>query len=150
MVKVDTWGVAFKTALVLSAVAVVTNFERQYAFCNTAFEQEAEAESKKKLPVQTITIFNSLALVFDDRQELPSAIFTAYQLGGLLDQVGPPVTKSYRSPQAPLEGTAVPQMLRGEDWEAGRGVDVHLALAAVLGFEAGAEINARGPVGPPR
>ena len=50
----------------------------------------------------------------------------------------PPVTKSYRSLQATLEGTAVPQMLWGEDWEAGRGVDVHLALAALLDFEAGA------------
>ena len=48
------------------------------------------------------------------------------------------MTKSYRPLQATLEGTAVPKMLRGEDWEAGRGVDVHLTLAAVLDFETGA------------
>ena len=47
--KVDTRGVAFKTAL---ALAVVTNFERQYNFYNTAFKQEAAAESKEKLPVR--------------------------------------------------------------------------------------------------
>ena len=93
--KVDTRGVAFKTALALPTAAVVANFERQYDFYNTAFEQEAAAESKKKLPVRTITIFNRLALVFDDdagkellAQEENSdlaAIFGAYQSGGLLN-----------------------------------------------------------------
>jgi hypothetical protein len=37
-----------QNGLALPTAAVVTNFERQYDFYNTAFEQEAGAESKKK------------------------------------------------------------------------------------------------------
>ena len=143
----DTRGVAFKTALALPTAAVVANFQRQYDFYKAAFDEEAAAGGKAgKLPVRTITVFNRLALVLDDDlgRQLPgggdggdddaAAVFGRYQSGGLLNQVRPPVVKSYRSLRDTLDATPVPQMLRGEDWEAGRGVDVHLALAAVLDF----------------
>ncbi|EED92895.1 ubiquitin activating enzyme 2, partial [Thalassiosira pseudonana CCMP1335] len=61
-------------------------------------------------------------------------VFREYQSGGLLNQVRPPIIKPYKSLADTLEGTAVPQMLRGEDWELGKGVEVHLSLAAVLEF----------------
>ena len=61
-------------------------------------------------------------------------IFCKYQSGGLLNQVRPPIAKQYRSLSETLEGTPVPQMLRGEDWELGKGVEIHLSLAAALEF----------------
>ncbi|KAL3809293.1 hypothetical protein ACHAXA_009417 [Cyclostephanos tholiformis] len=61
-------------------------------------------------------------------------VFGKYQSGGLMNQVRPPITKHYRSLTETLEKTAVPQMLRGEDWELGKGVDVHLSISAVLNF----------------
>ena len=61
-------------------------------------------------------------------------IFKNYQSGGLLNQVRPPVVKSYKSLEETLVQTPVPQMLRGDDWEAGKGVEVHLSIAAVLDF----------------
>jgi len=140
--KVDTRGVAFKTALSLPTSSVISNFERQYDFYKTAFDEE-EGDSDKKMPVRTITIFNRLALVLNDDNgkkllEDPSIasidIFGKYQSGGLLNQVRPPITKQYRSLAETLEKTPVPQMLRGEDWELGKGVDVHLSISAALNF----------------
>lgn len=61
-------------------------------------------------------------------------VFREYQSGGLLNQVRPPIIKSYKSLEETLTGTTVPQMLRGDDWEAGKGVEVHLSIAAVLDF----------------
>ena len=60
--------------------------------------------------------------------------FREYQSGGLLNQVRPPIIKSYKSLEETLVQTSVPQMLRGEDWEAGKGVEVHLSIAATLEF----------------
>lgn len=140
--KVDTRGVAFKTALQLPTESVISNFERQYDFYKQAFEEE-ECNAGKKFPVRTITIFNRLALVLNDDNgkallEDPCVksidVFREYQSGGLLNQVRPPIIKPYKSLADTLEGTAVPQMLRGEDWELGKGVEVHLSLAAVLEF----------------
>jgi len=52
----------------------------------------------------------------------------------LLNQVRPPILKQYNSLAETLQGTPVPQMLRGEDWELGKGVEVHLSIAAALDF----------------
>lgn len=141
--KVDTRGVAFKTALSLPTSSVVSNFERQYDFYKTAFDED-EANSGKKFPVRTITIFNRLAFVLDETVLEGSSIdiFGDYQSGGLLNQVRPPISKSYKSLEETLVKTPVPQMLRGEDWEAGKGVEIHLSIAAVLDFE---EKNGRWP-----
>lgn len=93
--------------------------------------------------MRTITIFNRLALVLDDDngksllndpQVASIDIFGRYQSGGLLNQVRPPIVMEYRSLADTLESTPVPQMLRGEDWELGKGVEVHLSIAAVLDF----------------
>lgn len=140
--KVDTRGVAFKTALQLPTASVISNFERQYDFYKSSFDEE-EGNANKKFPVRTITIFNRLALVLNDDNgkallddpEIPSIdVFGEYQSGGLLNQVRPPIAKEYRSLLETLECTPVPQMLRGEDWELGKGVEVHLSIAAVLEF----------------
>jgi len=140
--KVDTRGVAFKTALQLPTASVISNFERQYDFYKTTFDED-EVNANKKFPVRTITIFNRLALVLDDDngnsllsdpQVASIDIFGRYQSGGLLNQVRPPIVKEYRSLADTLESTPVPQMLRGEDWELGKGVEVHLSIAAVLDF----------------
>lgn len=128
--KVDTRGVAFKTALALPTESVVSNFERQYDFYKSAFDEDVE-NANKKFPVRTITIFNRLALVLDEES---SKMISKYESGGLLNQVRPPIAKQYKSLAETLEGTPVPQMLRGEDWELGRGVEVHLSIAAVLDF----------------
>jgi len=141
--KVDTRGVAFKTALALPTSSVLANFERQYEFYKSTFDEE-EGNSGKKMPVRTITIFNRLALVLNDdsgKQLLEESgitsidVFGSYQSGGLLNQVRPPIGKEYRSLAETLEKTPVPQMLRGEDWELGKGVDIHLSIAAVLNFQ---------------
>ena len=141
--KVDTRGVAFKTALALPTASVLANFERQYEFYKSTFDEE-EGNSGKKMPVRTITIFNRLALVLNDdsgKQLLEESgitsidVFGSYQSGGLLNQVRPPIAKEYRSLAETLEKTPVPQMLRGEDWELGKGVDIHLSIAAVLNFQ---------------
>ena len=141
--KVDTRGVAFKTALALPTSSVLANFERQYEFYKSTFDEE-EGNSGKKMPVRTITIFNRLALVLNDdsgKQLLEESgiasidVFGSYQSGGLLNQVRPPIAKQYRSLAETLEKTPVPQMLRGEDWELGKGVDIHLSIAAVLNFQ---------------
>ncbi|KAK1745267.1 ubiquitin-activating enzyme E1 [Skeletonema marinoi] len=63
--KVDTRGVAFKTALGLPTESVVSNFERQYDFYKSAFDED-EGNANKKFPVRTITIFNRLAFVLND------------------------------------------------------------------------------------
>ena len=136
----ETRGVAFKTALALPTAAVVSNFERQYDFYKATFDEE-EGDSGKTFPVRTITIFNRVALVLNDdngKKLLEDAgidVFGTYQSGGLLNQIRPPIAKQYRSLADTLEKTAVPQMLRGEDWERGLGVDVHLSIAAVLNFQ---------------
>jgi len=138
---VDTRGVAFKTAIQLPTSAVIDNFEKQYQFYKSKFDED-EANAEKKMPTRTITIFNRLALVLNDDdgkkllQESNVALdaFGAYQSGGLLNQVRPPTRQSYRSLAETLEKTPVPQMLRGEDWELGKGVEIHLSLAAVLDF----------------
>jgi hypothetical protein len=141
--KVDTRGVAFNTALALPTRAVIENFERQYDFYKTTFDQE-EQGSGKTFPVRTITIFNRLALVLNDENSKIMFdgsgsdfvdVLGKYQSGGLMNQVRPPIAKQYRSLAETLEKTPVPQMLRGEDWELGKGVDVHLSLSAVLNFQ---------------
>ena len=145
--KVDTRGVAFKTALGLPTEAVVSNFERQYDFYKSAFDED-EDNANKKFPVRTITIFNRLALVLSDdngKKILEGTsvdAFRQYQSGGLLNQVRPPIFKEYKSLAETLQGTPVPQMLRGEDWELGKGVEVHLSIAAALDFH---EKNNRWP-----
>jgi len=140
--KVDSNGVVFKEALKLPTSEVVTNFQRQYDFYKSKFDEEQasadEASQKKKFPLRTITMFNRLALILDD-EFLSSAgvsvdVFSSYQAGGLLNQIRPPIVKEYRSLAETLETTAVPQMLRGEEWEAGKGIDIHLSIAAVLDF----------------
>ena len=123
---------AFKEALKLPTSAVVTNFERQYDFYKQKHEDDAETK-EKKFPVRSITMFNRLALVLPDGDNDLTA-FEDYQAGGLLNQVRPPISKSYKSLQETMECTAVPQMLRGEDWESGKGIETHLSIAAVLDF----------------
>lgn len=138
----DTRGVAFNTALALPTRAVIANFERQYDFYKSTFDTE-KGDLAKTFPVRTITIFNRLALVLNDENGKILMddfntdfveVFGRYQSGGLMNQVRPPVAKQYRSLEETLEKTPVPQMLRGEDWEMGKGVDVHLSISAVLNF----------------
>ena len=140
--KVDSNGVVFKEALKLPTSEVVANFQRQYDFYKSKYDQEQASAAgdakKRKFPLRTITMFNRLALVLDD-DFLPSVgstadVFGCYQAGGLLNQIRPPIVKEYRSLADTLETTAVPQMLRGEEWEAGKGIDVHISIAAVLDF----------------
>ena len=73
-----------------------------------------------------------MALVLEDPADV--AAFGSYQAGGLLNQVRPPIQKSYRSLAETLETTAVPQMLRGDEWESGKGIEIQLSIAAVLEF----------------
>ena len=129
--KISAQDVIFKEILKQPTSAVLKNFQKQYDYYKRKHQDESTT-----FPVRTITMFNRLALVMD---KLPEGItkerFAAlYESGGLLQQVRPPVYKSYRSFAETLEKTAVPQMLRGEDWEAGKGIAVHLSVAAVLEF----------------
>jgi ubiquitin-activating enzyme E1 len=137
--KVNAQDVTFTEILKQSTTAVVENFTKQLDFYQV--QHEKSGDSNKKLPVRTITMFNRLALVVDDEaQNALSAegvtnltdLGTAYHAGGLLQQVRPPIYKEYESLSATLhQGTAVPQMLRGEDWESGAGIENHLCVAAV-------------------
>ena len=111
--------------------SVVANFERQYDFYKQQ-HASSEEDKEKKFQVRSITMFNRLALVIDEDASLDA--FQSYQAGGLLNQVRPPITKSYNSLEETLESTAVPQMLRGEEWEAGKGIEIHLSIVAVLDF----------------
>jgi len=129
--KLDTSGVAFKEALKIPTSSVVTNFQRQYEFYKE--QHEASEEKDSKFPVRYITMFNRLALVLDDESDALND-FQSYQAGGLLNQVRPSVEKSYKSLKETLEQTPVPQMLRGEEWELGHGIEIHLATQAVLDF----------------
>jgi len=124
---VDSNGVIFKEALKLPTLEVVTNFQRQYDFYKSKHEED------NKFRVRTITMFNRLALVLED-DIVSTDAFASYQAGGLLNQVRPPILKEYRSLAETLESTAIPQMLRGEEWEAGHGIEIHIAIAAVLDF----------------
>eukprot|EP00546_Thalassionema_frauenfeldii_P018444 CAMPEP_0178900650 /NCGR_PEP_ID=MMETSP0786-20121207/3584_1 /TAXON_ID=186022 /ORGANISM="Thalassionema frauenfeldii, Strain CCMP 1798" /LENGTH=1237 /DNA_ID=CAMNT_0020571663 /DNA_START=42 /DNA_END=3756 /DNA_ORIENTATION=+ len=128
--KLDTSGVAFKEALKLPTSSVLANFERQYEFYKE--QHESSGNSDKKFPVRSITMFNRLALVLNE-DDKPSA-FGTYQAGGLLNQLRPPIQTSYQSFADTLERTPVPQMLRGEEWELGHGIENHLATQAVLDF----------------
>uniref|UniRef100_A0A7S4R506 Ubiquitin-activating enzyme E1 C-terminal domain-containing protein n=1 Tax=Ditylum brightwellii TaxID=49249 RepID=A0A7S4R506_9STRA len=137
--KVDSKGVVFKELLKLNTPQFVATFQKQYDSYKKQFDEEKKDGDKFR--VRTITIFNRLALVFDDDEHdllgktgLSAPNFAAYESGGLLNQVKPPVSKSYKSLSETLESTPVPQMLRGEDWEAGVGINVHLSFAAVLDF----------------
>jgi ubiquitin-activating enzyme E1 len=134
--NVDSSGVVFTEALKLPTSEVVSNFQRQFDFYKAEFDKEQDP--KKKFPVRTITLFNRLALVLDDEflSEVGVSldVFASYQAGGLLNQVRLPAIKEYRSLAETLEQTVVPQMLRGEEWEAGKGVEIHLSIAAVLEF----------------
>lgn len=136
--QVNTTDVAFQEALKQPTTSVLTNFQRQYDYYQEQFFESSSDDNKKKFPVRTITMFNRLALVLkndDTNSSITPDVFRSYEAGGLLHQVRPVVTKQYKSLQETLEsGTAVPQMLRGEDWEHGKGIDVHLSLAAVLEF----------------
>ena len=131
--RLSTHDVAFTEALKQPTAQVLQNFERQYKYYQEKFDQQGD--SAKKFSVRTITMFNRLALVLedDDDKELLDA-FASYEVGGLLQQVRPPIVKQYRSLRETLQCTPVPQMLRGEDWEGGKGIEVHLSLAAVLDF----------------
>mmetsp|Transcript_3005 Transcript_3005/g.6757 ORF Transcript_3005/g.6757 Transcript_3005/m.6757 type:complete len:1300 (+) Transcript_3005:21-3920(+) len=133
--KLDTSSVAFKEALKLSTSSVVTNFERQYDFYKQEHDSNEDMKDKK-FPVRKITMFNRLALVLpkDDGAKDSSSLFESYTAGGLLNQVRTPISKSYKSFKETLESVTVPQMLRSEEWEAGKGIDIHLAVAAVLAF----------------
>ena len=134
--KVNAQEVTFKEILKQPTAAIVRNFEKQFQFYKTQHEQGEDKD--KKFPVRTITMFNRLALVLDE--DLPDDLTVqdlaaAYESGGLLQQVRPSVFKDYESMQKTLEeSTPVPQMLRGEDWEAGKGVENHLCISGVLEF----------------
>jgi len=130
--KLDTSGVAFKEALKLPTSSVVTNFQKQYDFYKEKHDKE---NGTKKFPVRSITLFNRLALVLPDGANADA--YASYQAGGLLNQVRPTVHKSYKSLRDTLERTPVPQMLRGDEWESGKGIDIHLGIAAVLDFYEG-------------
>ena len=135
--KLDTSGVAFKEALKLPTASVVTNFERQYEFYKQEHDADA-ANANKKFQVRSITMFNRLALVLTgedlDAVGIGLDAFRSYQAGGLLNQVRPPIQTSYKSLKETLECTPVPQMLRGDEWESGKGIEIHLSIAAVLDF----------------
>lgn len=128
--NVDSNGVIFKEALKLPTSEVVGNFQRQYDFYKAKHD---DSMTDDKFRVRTITMFNRLALVLDD--DIATDAFATYQAGGLLNQVRPPIHKEYKSLAETLESNAVPQMLRGEEWEAGHGIEIHLAIAAVLEFQ---------------
>lgn len=136
--KVDSSGVVFKEALKLPTLSVVANFDRQYQFYKNKHDIDEEKKDTK-FRVRSITMFNRLALVLSvedlDAAGVTMDSFGGYQSGGLLNQVRPPTTKTYKSLEETLLCTPVPQMLRGEEWEAGGGIEVHLSVAAVLAFE---------------
>ena len=151
--KLDTSDVAFTESLKQSTAAVVDNFQKQYEYYQHQHESNEETKDKK-FPVRTITMFNRLALVLDpallannksDTVPPPPALPKAcqgdimqlqalYEAGGLLQQVRPPVHKSHQSLEQTLLHTAVPQMLRGDDWEAGKGIEIHLCWQAALRY----------------
>ena len=135
---VNAQDVTFKEILKQPTAAVVQNFEKQYQFYQA---QHDAAQNNQKFPVRTITMFNRLAVIINKADDdLPAGLTletlaSAYQAGGLLQQVRPPVYKEYNSLRVTLEqGTAVPQMLRGEDWEGGKGIENHLCVSAVWQF----------------
>lgn len=131
--KLDASDVSFKESLKSSTADVMVNFDKQLQFYKSEFEGDtSNANEGKKFAVRTITMFNRLCLVLEDGNDADA--FKSYEAGGLLHQVRPSIYKEYKSFAETIEGTAVPQMLRGEDWEGGKGVEVHLAYAAALDF----------------
>ena len=80
---------------------MIANFERQYLFYKTSFDDDA-ANANNKFPVRTITIFNRLALVLNDDNgknlmgDASVDIFREFQSGGLLNQVRPPIRRRHR------------------------------------------------------
>jgi len=134
--KLDTNDVAFKEALKLPTSVVLANFGKQYDFYKQKHEDEQSAtDLKKKFQFRSITMFNRLALVLTD-EDGSMEDFESYQAGGLLNQVRPSITQSYSSLRETLDcATPVPQMLRGEEWEEGKGIEIHLCIAAVLDFQ---------------
>jgi ubiquitin-activating enzyme E1 len=143
--QLDTREVTFTEILKQSTRNVVANFEKQYQHYQQEWEhvQTTNNHHNKKFPVRTITMFNRLAIMVD-QEDLPKGCIVQelalhYQSGGLLSQVRPSIFQDYSSLKDTLVGPAapsVPQMLRGDDWEHGVGIDIHLALAAVLEFHA--------------
>lgn len=141
--KVDTRDVTFTEILKQSTANVVANFEKQFQHYQSEWNA---SEATKKMPVRTITMFNRLAVILQEEPDGEASAnvlstgmsiqdLQSYQAGGLMQQVRPPIHKEYSSLRETLMGSAapaVPQMLRGEDWEAGKGIDVHLAFASVL------------------
>lgn len=136
--QVDTRDVTFTELLKQPTSNVVHNLERQYQFYKQEYDQNAAESKPAKFPVRTITMFNRLALIVEpDTHGLSIQDLEAYQSGGLMQQVRPPVHKEYSSLRETLVGKsapAVPQMLRGEDWENGKGIEIHLMYAGVLQF----------------
>lgn len=114
---------AFKEALKLPTSALLANYQKQYDF----YKEQHEGDGK--FPVRSITLFNRLVLIVDDHQA-----FSNYHNGGLLNQCKPHFSKTYKTLQETLHKTPVPQMLRGEEWESGKGIEIHLSIAAVLEF----------------
>jgi ubiquitin-activating enzyme E1 len=137
--QVNAQDISFLEALKQPTLQVMENFQRQYDHYQQEFENNAE-KAGQKFPVRTITMFNRLVLVLKEGDTTET--FASYESGGLLHQVRPSIFKSYQPLEETLESTTVPQMLRGDDWEAGKGIDVHLSLCAVLDFQ---EKNNRWP-----
>jgi molybdopterin/thiamine biosynthesis adenylyltransferase len=144
--QIDTRDVTFLEILKQPTAQVIENFEKQYEYYRIQHEQQVFASNKTSMPVRTITMFNRLVLIQmddnrnDSKEEDPVVgvslqdVFAQYQSGGLLNQMRQPMTVHHRSLQETLAHCPVPQMLRGEDWENGKGIDIHIAIAAALEY----------------
>jgi ubiquitin-activating enzyme E1 len=128
---INAQSVSFTEALKLPTSVLCDNFEKQYQYYWKEFQATAQSENAK-FPVRTITLLNRLAIVLGE--DIDVSLLQTYQAGGLLNQIRQPIVVSYNSLEQTMIQTPVPQMLRGEDWEAGKGVELHLCTAAVLDF----------------
>ena len=134
---------SFQMLLKESTAHCAALWQRQLAAAQAAFEGDAANAGKKfKSTIRELTLLNRLVLV---GVEAP-AVFDQYQFGGLINPVKPTVTKAYASLAASLVATTAqtgapdvaarcPQMLEAEAGGRGDGIDVHLALSAVLDFQ---------------
>jgi len=146
--KVDMNEVSTKELLKGSTDKVLESFLSQYNYYK-AESEKANTGNNKKFQTRELTLFSRFALDFSadadgdtamDSSGFKTLPFSEYQQGGLVTQVRPTVTKGYKTLSETLESLPLqmgnPKMLFEESTSKGVGIDIHLAYAAVLRFEA--------------
>jgi len=136
--KVDVSDPGFLLQLGNGTAKCVDGWQKQHDTFKAEFEASGKPGSWKS-QLREITLLNRLMLV------VPAAAaqsFKAYLGGGLVSPVKEVIVKDYASLEDSLKATqsphgapGIPDMLENEAGQRGDGVDVHLALSAVLDFQ---------------